>query len=53
MELGIWSSNCWIMKSKFGRKQLFTIYDSLGLGLILGAIPNWEGSGSNMIESKA
>ena len=26
-------SCCWIMKSKFGRKQLFTMYDSLGLGL--------------------
>ena len=28
------------------------MYNSLRLGLILGAIPNWEGSGSNMTESK-
>ena len=41
------------MKSKFGRKQLFTMYVSLGLGLILGAIPNSEGSGSIMTEVNA
>ena len=36
-----------IMNDEFGRRQLFTQFDSLGLGLILGAIPNWEGLGLN------